>query len=439
MSLESIDFPLLLDHLQTGVVIHASDSRVLYANPKALEILRLREEQVLNVDAYDPSWQLLDQDSLPLSAESLPVNRVIASKQSVSNLEIGIADQSTDSISWMLCNAHPQFDQNNEIAYIVVDFIDITKQKEEIPYKDIVERAGDAIIVTDANYQREQKPKIVYTNESFTKLSEYTSEEIKGQNPSILQGKDTALETKKVIADALSNNRAITCEILNYTKSNKPYWVELSIFPLFNRLGKLKYFTSIARDISTRVATREELKQLAQCDPLTDLLNRRGFDARVQALNNENQESGQVVAILDIDHFKEINDQFGHATGDEVLKAFSGSIKHAFRGNDIVARWGGEEFIILFSNIDINLALDTMERFRKLIASRKYAISSHHDISFTISVGMAKRKPSLSLYEAITEADNALYRAKQSGRNCVSVANAEEVRHVFSADNPPQH
>ena len=133
MDLSRLNAERLIQNLQTGVVVHSPDTGILYANPAALNILRLTKEQALGRDSFDSKWKLLDEFRQPLQSSQYPVSVVIKTQKPLMNLEIGICDSSSDEITWVLCNAYPEFDEQNNIAEIVVTFIDITHQKQAIP------------------------------------------------------------------------------------------------------------------------------------------------------------------------------------------------------------------------------------------------------------------------------------------------------------------
>jgi len=153
-------------------------------------------------------------------------------------------------------------------------------------------------------------------------------------------------------------------------------------------------------------------------DPLTDLLNRRGFlnivTPYIQSIKyNKNPFS---ILFLDIDHFKQINDKYGHEVGDEVLKTLSKLLRQTLRRSDIITRWGGEEFIIFLKDTPLESAIQIAEKLRQSI--EKYTNTNLPQ--FTISVGVSQNTNE-TLENTIERADEALYRAKKSGRNKVEV------------------
>ncbi len=131
MNPDNIDLTKLIKSLKEGVVVHDVSTKILYANPSALDILRLTEEQVLGKSALDPEWRFIDSNYKLLSHQDYPVNRVLAKQKEIENLEIGICDSTSDSVTWVLCNAFPQFNSQGNIEQIVVSFLDIHQPKNQ--------------------------------------------------------------------------------------------------------------------------------------------------------------------------------------------------------------------------------------------------------------------------------------------------------------------
>ncbi|MGQ9481016.1 diguanylate cyclase [Chloroflexus sp.] len=168
-----------------------------------------------------------------------------------------------------------------------------------------------------------------------------------------------------------------------------------------------------------RALTREA--ELARIDWLTGVYNRSHFYelARHEFAIATRYERPLTVCMLDIDHFKQINDRYGHLIGDQVLRAVAQTVAHQIRTADSIGRFGGEEFILLLPNTNLPAALTLAERLRVTIAD----LQVHTDrgiITATISVGVAERRPADTTIERLIDrADQALYAAKRQGRNCV--------------------
>jgi two-component system cell cycle response regulator len=183
----------------------------------------------------------------------------------------------------------------------------------------------------------------------------------------------------------------------------------------------------IARELGgpLRMATLvEDAQRLATIDPLTGLMNRRAF---LRAFELEIERSVRLdvplaFMLLDVDHFKAINDTHGHASGDAVLSSLGRLIGREARKVDLVARWGGEEFVVALVGADAATALNAAERFRSSIASLEVADASGKSIPTTASFGIAVLEAGEHSDSLIDRADRAMYAAKTAGRNCVRLA-----------------
>ncbi|MCW9036248.1 MAG: diguanylate cyclase [Rhodospirillales bacterium] len=419
MDIKNIDPQELLNSLQAGVVVHSPTTEILYANPMSLEILRLTENQVIGKDALDPNWRMLDNHHKPLTTEQYPVNRVLREKRAINNVEIGVCDSSSEEVTWVLCNAYPEWTEDKTISQVVVTFIDVTHDHIDIPYKDIVDLSNDVIVVTKATPITDPGPEIVYVNNAFTDLTGYTPEEAIGKDPRFLQGDDTSVEVRDRIRESLAAEEPTREEILNYSKRGQPYWLDMNIVPLRNEFGEVTYFAAIERDVTEAKKLEQELKDLALTDPLTGLYNRRGFDelGRNSLSTAKRNKQPVCIAMLDIDYFKKINDEYGHNVGDTVLEDLALCLKGHFRENDLIGRLGGEEFAVILYGTEIKSAYNKLEELRKDIEAR--SVKGPKEIKYTVSIGFCKVVEYKRLNEALKKSDKALYKAKDAGRNQV--------------------
>jgi diguanylate cyclase (GGDEF)-like protein len=170
-------------------------------------------------------------------------------------------------------------------------------------------------------------------------------------------------------------------------------------------------------------ADQEELERLANIDSLTGLLNRRTIlyqlNENIKYARRYNEELS--MSMLDIDHFKNVNDLYGHLTGDDVLEKVAGIIMQNIRDTDKAGRYGGEEFIIVLPKTGLSPALKLAERIRRTIESFKIKDSQGKTLSVTVSQGLTGYKPGDDEYSLISRADKALYQAKKKGRNRIEV------------------
>ncbi len=163
----------------------------------------------------------------------------------------------------------------------------------------------------------------------------------------------------------------------------------------------------------------QTIMNYASRDYLTGLYNRRYFFQTMQDYVEDVKESGEkfAVAMLDIDHFKKVNDTYGHDVGDKVIVTLADILRSSTNPQDVVARFGGEEFCLVLKNINRYSALEILERIRQSIESYSVEIEKEKFINFTVSIGAVINNEEDSLQECINEADMCLYKAKNNGRN----------------------
>ena len=191
-----------------------------------------------------------------------------------------------------------------------------------------------------------------------------------------------------------------------------------------------KQLRSTSERMSALETQVEEWRAQALTDQLTRLPNRRAASTRLEELMNESVgKNGRIgaVALVDIDRFKSINDTYGHAVGDDVLRFIGSSLRTSLREQDFVARWGGEEFLVIFQDMDLERVQTICERLLRDIEKHNFTL---RDIGqtigpITISIGLTPVRASDTIEKVLERADQALYAAKNGGRNTFRVAYAE--------------
>lgn len=191
----------------------------------------------------------------------------------------------------------------------------------------------------------------------------------------------------------------------------------------------IKHFVIYIEDQTERINKENILKKMASEDPLTGLLNRRSF---LHEMNREIERSSRIgmtctIALLDLDHFKDINDTYGHDFGDEVLKAFSSILIKNSRRLDIMCRYGGEEFVLLFPHTDLENSLHFLDRIKVEFADFHY----NHNICPTFSGGAINTElkgEKINVDSLLKEVDKLLYLAKEKGRNRIETHNNRKIK-----------
>ncbi len=192
------------------------------------------------------------------------------------------------------------------------------------------------------------------------------------------------------------------------------------VYPLLAMVVGVIIATLLYYERLKTVQARAALEKTAMTDPLTGLFNRRAMDGVLRSEHARARRHGDTYAVVmaDLDRFKRVNDTWGHDVGDEVLVELSRRLVEAVRSEDMVARWGGEEFLLLLQGASAGAAVPVAEKIRVAVAARPFKTSAG-DIAITISLGVAVSDDEPAFEPVITRADEALYEAKQTGRNKV--------------------
>ena len=214
-------------------------------------------------------------------------------------------------------------------------------------------------------------------------------------------------------------NRPVTC-------AAEFMYQNVTIFPIVDKSGRVERFCMLVYDVTEQALGKlgmehlnEELKTASRVDGLTGLFNRRYWQERFDEMHKlcVRRDKPSTALMLDIDHFKRINDTYGHQAGDKVIKMLAALIKRCVRETDLAGRYGGEEFAIILNDSTVDDAKAVAERIRQL-AQRLVVEHEGESISFTVSLGLAQFSPDFKGAMAWLEcADQALYEAKENGRN----------------------
>ncbi|EDQ02256.1 sensory box/GGDEF domain protein [Shewanella benthica KT99] len=286
-------------------------------------------------------------------------------------------------------------------------------------YSSLIDAAFDAIITMDG------KQNIQFFNHAAENTFGYSADEVIGKSITKLMQKKFRPNHSDYIkqftdSDIQSRDMSSRVMIMAVKKDNTEFPVEITISKISVN-GKIE-FTTIIRDLSNRIAFIEKLQHQVNTDNLTGLYNRNYFNSKLKDIYHQYKRFGHsfCVLMLDLDRFKMVNDSYGHLIGDKVLQEFSKKVQQVLREVDLLARFGGEEFIVLLPNTKLEAAKDVADRIRKRVSKQRVLSQNHEPVTFTVSIGVAEIGTDDEKESIIKLADEALYRAKNNGRNRVS-------------------
>ncbi len=277
----------------------------------------------------------------------------------------------------------------------------------------ILDQATEAIMVTDAHRQ------IVSVNRAFTEITGYTAEEALGKTPKLLKSGVHTPHFYKELWDSLNDKRRWSGEIWNRRRNGEIYPQWGSISAILDHTGKVKNYVAVFSDISRAKQAEEKLFYLANHDTLTGLANRMHFTESLNLALERCRRHQRKAAVLfiDLDRFKIVNDTLGHSAGDTFLRQIAERLERITRKHDALARWGGDEFVMLLDGFGEATSIES--RVRNLIAALAEPLYlAGHELLPTASIGIAQYPDdALKSVDLIKAADIAMYSAKQLGRN----------------------
>ena len=280
-------------------------------------------------------------------------------------------------------------------------------------YANVFRYSAEAILITD------EANRIVATNPALTELTGYTQAELAGKDPHVLASGLTPEATYQEMWSTLKETGQWQGELFDRRKDGAiyPKWISISV--VRDGEGKVKNHIATFVDISARKAAEKHIYQLAHHDPLTGLYNRFSLEERLgQALMQVQREGGQLALLfIDMDRFKVINDTLGHHVGDALLVEIARRLQGVVRDSDIVARIGGDEFVVVLTGIEESMAAMTVAEKIVTNLGVPYEIGEHQ-LHSTPSVGISLYPEDGRDAEGLMKsADTAMYHAKAQGRN----------------------
>ncbi len=284
---------------------------------------------------------------------------------------------------------------------------------------------------------------ITYVNDKFCEISGYAREELIGKPHNIIRHPDMPREAFKELWNTIKAKKSWNGVVTNMKKDGGQYIVDTTVIPILDVDGDVVEYIAIRHDITELEETKQQLRNInkamkhkvdelysmtntlekkAYKDNLTGISNRENFEDMfsVEIASAKQNNTPLSLIIFDIDHFKLVNDTYGHQAGDVILIDLVTVVGSSIKNRDIFARWGGEEFVILTPSTDITGASNLAEKLRKIIASYTF---NYVEEGITASFGVAQlvsHDVKRSLFE---KADKALYEAKKNGRNRVEIYN----------------
>ncbi|WP_367848921.1 EAL domain-containing protein [Rhodoferax sp. WC2427] len=420
-----------LASLSEGVVVQGASGAILTANRAAASILGLTVEQLLGLGMEAPHWHAIQPDGLPWPADAYPFNVTLRTGRPTSKVTMGIY-KPDGSLVWILVNCEPMgVPGDTVVRSVVTSFTDITLRKEaetQLRIAAIAFESQEGMMITDARHV------ILRVNQAFIENTGYSAQEVVGKTPRMLQSGRHDRAFYAAMWEVVNRTGVWQGEVWDRRKNGEQYPNWLTISAVKGADGTVTHYVGAHLDISRRKAAEDQLHRLSFYDPLTQLPNRRLLLDRLgHALANHarSQRPGAVL-LIDLDHFKTLNDTQGHEVGDRLLIQVAQRLQCAVRQGDTVARLGGDEFVVLLESFDPDSLLATQIEVRAekicLALDQPYQLQlkpedgQRHTIEYhsTASIGVTLLGGgNHNVDELLMQADLAMYQAKNSGRHAI--------------------
>ncbi|MBY0432229.1 MAG: diguanylate cyclase, partial [Rhodospirillales bacterium] len=302
-----------------------------------------------------------------------------------------------------------------QFAVVLVEDVSERKAMEErlLLSAKVFENTSEGVFVTDADHR------ILHVNPAFTALTGFTAEEVEGNTPAVLSSGRHGAEFYQQMQRALDETGKWQGEIWNRRKSGELFAEWLNVAVVRNERGQIINYVAVFSDITLRKQTEERLNYQANHDPLTSLPNRTLFHERLSRGLARAHRNHVTVAVLflDLDHFKQINDTYGHLVGDLLLQAVSERLSNCTRQGDTVARLAGDEFTIILEDLaDFRDAAVVAEKILRQLAE-PFLLDGHR-LTVTTSIGISLfPSDGEDIQTLVHNADAAMYRTKKLSRN----------------------
>lgn len=306
----------------------------------------------------------------------------------------------------------------------------LTEYKKAVDLSNIVSKTNPKGVIT-------------YVNDKFCEISGYTRDELIGKPHNIIRHPDMPREAFKDLWDTIKAKKSWNGVVTNMKKDGSQYIVDTTVIPILDVDGDVVEYIAIRHDITELEETKQQLRninkamkhkvdelysmtntleQKAYKDNLTGINNRENFEDlfSIEIANAKQNNLSLSLIIFDVDHFKLVNDTYGHQAGDIILIDLVKLIADNIKNGDVFARWGGEEFVILTPSTEIIGATNLAENLRKLVQAHMF---SYVENEITLSFGVAQLCEDDTKKTLFEKADGALYEAKKNGRNRVEVYN----------------
>jgi len=398
-------FHTIAENSLMGIFIYQDNYK--YVNPAISEMIGYSAEELYKMSPVD-----LVEDNMKAEFKKTIKRRLKGERFPKKYNDIHFITKSGESKLARLMVETIEYKDGYAGLGTIVNITDMKKISNKLKMlAQAIEQTDDMVMITD------KEGIITYVNDAYVIQSGYRHNELIGKTPRVVKSDMHNKEFYENIWSTISSYETFCGTIINKKKNGELYHIEATITPIVNNKNEITSYVATAKDITAKMKMKEELSKRANIDSLTGAYNRYRGNEIIDSVFDKFHRYNNAFAILmlDIDYFKNINDTYGHDVGDMVLVRLSELISMHMRKSDYLIRWGGEEFIIISEHLDEKKAQKFAKKLKLIVETYEF----DQDIKLTISIGVSIVKENDSKQTILKRVDDALYEAKDAGRNCV--------------------
>ena len=402
----------IFEILPVGVTLTDKEGRIVECNSASEVLLGISREEHLARKHNAKEWRIYRPDGTEMPPEEFASVRSLKEQITIKNQIMKVCH--SKGCVWLNVSATPL---NHPTYGLVVTYIDISDKREAEERLNLAAsvftHAREGIMITDKH------ARIMDVNTGFTQITGYEREEVLGLNPNILNSGCQSKEFYNLMWKTLFEEGHWSGEIWNRNKNGTVYPQMITITAIKNSDGMTQNYLALFTDITSLKEQQKQLEHIAHYDALTQLPNRSLLADRLQQAIFTSQRHNSLLAVLfiDLDGFKKVNDHHGHDAGDELLVELSKRMKNILREEDTLARIGGDEFVVVLVNLEAPSDCEII--LRRLLESTSESVYIEGEaVSVSASIGVTfYPKDNVDADLLMRHADQAMYQAKQSGKN----------------------
>lgn len=402
---------VLLECLEEGVIIVSADGGSVISNPAAERILGLAPGQMDGSAVVDPDWLVLRPDGSRWSGRDLPLARALRDSSCTDGMILQLRD-GTSNHRTLSISIRPVV-RGRTIVAVVATIRDVTHERlaadrasdNERQLLDALHDTGLAVATSDRNGH------LLTANQSFAEMVGRAEDELLGMHFTEFSGPD-AFDDQLAAVERLREGKDDQFQIFkSYVRPDGILRHALMhLLVLRNHNGEIERHVSLVQDVTEQLLSERALTIEARTDPLTGLLNRRGVLSALDVAVSGGPDRPFLVAFVDLDGFKAVNDRFGHEAGDRILDRVARAMEKTVRSTDVLGRLGGDEFVVIFMDAPSSAADRLCESLQRAVES----LFDDEPALVGASVGMVAPVPGETAPEILHRADSAMYARKRA-------------------------